>query len=109
MSQVEVQVSCPVHESFRVQQVSGMFDVPLAERATADFAVEVPDLSEVWQIGLVVGPSGSGKSTIARAAFGTSVYHPPPWPRERAVVDCLGELPLRSITGLLTAVGFSSP
>ena len=35
--------SCPVHDSFRVQQVAGMFDVPLAEKATERFQVELPD------------------------------------------------------------------
>ena len=64
---LDVVVSCPVHDSFRVQQVAGMFDVPLAERATERFEVDVPGNDEEWQIGLIVGPSGSGKSTIAAA------------------------------------------
>ncbi len=109
MPQVDVSVSCPVYDSFRVQQVAGLFDVPLAERAAAHFAVDVPDLAEAWQIGLIVGPSGSGKSTIARAAFGDRLYAMPGWPAERAVVDGFGDLPMRTIVGLLTAVGFSSP
>ena len=33
MPQLSVEVDCPVHDSFRVQQVAGMFDVPLDERA----------------------------------------------------------------------------
>ncbi len=86
-----------------------MFDVPVAERAAASFVAEVPDLAEPWQIGLIVGPSGSGKSTIARAAFADRVYAMPDWPADRAVVDGFGELPMRTIVGLLTAVGFSSP
>lgn len=32
MPLVEAEVSCPVYDSFRVQQVAGMFDVPLGER-----------------------------------------------------------------------------
>ena len=52
--------SCPVHDSFRVQQVAGLFDVPLAEKAEASFAVELPGLDEAWQIGLIVDSSGSG-------------------------------------------------
>jgi energy-coupling factor transporter ATP-binding protein EcfA2 len=109
MPQVEARVSCPVYDSFRVQQVAGLFDVPLAERATAGFSVEVPAADEPWQIGLIVGPSGSGKSTIARAAFGDRLYAMPAWPEDRAVVDGFGELPMKTIVGLLTAVGFSSP
>ena len=61
MSQVDVQVTCPVYDSFRVQQVAGMFDVPLEDRSATSFSVDVPATDEAWQIGLIVGPSGSGK------------------------------------------------
>jgi hypothetical protein len=86
-----------------------MFDVPLAERSNASFAVEVPSAVEDWRIGLIVGPSGSGKTTIARRAFAEQLAAVEDWPRDRAVVDCFGDLSTRQITGLLTAVGFSSP
>ena len=109
MPEVEVRVDCPVYDSFRVQQLAGLFDVPIVERASASFAVDVPGVDEDWRIGLIVGPSGSGKTTIARAAFGPSVYAMPPWPADQAVIDGFGELPIRKIVGLLTAVGFSSP
>ena len=39
---VDIEVRCPVFDSFRVQQVGGMFDVPLAQRASQRFRVEVP-------------------------------------------------------------------
>lgn len=109
MPLVQAQVSCPVYDSFRVQQIAGMFDVPLAERLSATFAVEVPGVEEDWQIGLIVGPSGSGKTTIARRAFANDLAAGAIWPNDRAVVDCFGNLPAKKITGLLTAVGFSSP
>lgn len=105
----ELTVSCPVHDSFRVRQVAGMFDVPLAAKATSTFRADIPASEEVWQIGLIVGPSGSGKSTLTRRAFGESLYSHPAWPADRAVVDCFGDLPIKQITGLLTAVGFGSP
>ncbi|MBN2218027.1 MAG: GNAT family N-acetyltransferase [Pirellulales bacterium] len=109
MSRIEVEVSCPVFDSFRVKQLAGLFDVPLARRAVERFCVEMPELDDPWCVGLIVGPSGSGKSTIARRLFGDAVYRRDPWPEDRAVVDCLGALPIKQITGLLTAVGFSSP
>ncbi|MFZ1935675.1 MAG: GNAT family N-acetyltransferase [Thermoguttaceae bacterium] len=141
MPSVEIEVTCPVFDSFRVQQVGGMFDVPLAQRASQRFRVDVPqwvlgndecrmmndessDNSEStasihhsslsthpfpWSIGLIVGPSGSGKSTIARAMFGERVYRPRQWPTDRAVIDGLGSRPIKEITRLFTAVGFSSP
>src|SRR5881396_3616663 len=106
---IDVVVSCPVYDSFRVQQVAGMFDVPLAEKALEHFEADVPDVSEEWQIGLVVGPSGSGKSTIARRAFAAELYSGADWPADRAVVDCFGELSVRHVVDLFTAVGFGSP
>jgi GNAT superfamily N-acetyltransferase len=86
-----------------------MFDVPLTEKATERFAVELPTESTDWQIGLVVGPSGSGKSTIARHAFASELYQASEWPADRAVIDCFGDLPVRSVVELFTAVGFGSP
>ncbi len=140
MPTIDIEVHCPVFDSFHVQQVGGMFDVPLAQRASQRFQVDVPEwLLETgggrdageksverdamapettaegnssplpWQIGLIVGPSGSGKSTIARTLFGGRLYRPEQWPPDQAVVDGLGQRPIKEITHLFTAVGFSSP
>jgi GNAT superfamily N-acetyltransferase len=118
---VEVKVECPVFDSFRVQQVAGMFDVPVSQRVSEHFWVELPDTvlsteysvvcpaGDQWRIGLIVGPSGSGKSTIAQRIFGERLYQQREWPRDRAVIDGLGDRPIKEITGLFTAVGFSSP
>ena len=43
MPSVEIEVTCPVFDSFRVQQVGGMFDVPLSQRASQRFQVDVPE------------------------------------------------------------------
>jgi GNAT superfamily N-acetyltransferase len=142
MPSIDVEVHCPVFDSFRVQQLGGMFDVPLAQRASQRFQVDVPEgilendecgmmndectdhneertsthhssfithHSPAWRIGLIVGPSGSGKSTIARAMFGDRVYRPRAWPADRAVIDGFGQRPIKEITRMFTAVGFSSP
>jgi len=112
MPDLEFAVSCPIHDSFRVQQVAGMFDVPLAERACERFCIRLSASGEVpgdWRIGLIVGPSGSGKSTIAKHLFGDRLYRARSWPSDRAVVDCLPLRSIKQITRLFTAVGFSSP
>lgn len=106
---ITAELSCPVHDSFRVRQVAGMFDVTLAERCRERFEVEIPNLTEDWSIGVIVGPSGSGKTSVARQAFGNAVQTPSEWPADRAVVDCFGQRPIKEITAALTAVGFSSP
>jgi hypothetical protein len=109
MPVVQANLECPVYDSFRVQQVAGMFDVPLAKRSSISFQVEVPDADGPWEIGLIVGPSGSGKTSVARHAFGEQLQTLLDWPNDRAVIDCFDSLSARQITGLLTAVGFSSP
>ena len=110
MPVVSAVVECPVRNSFRVQQVAGLFDMPLGRKARAEFRVQVPGVEEDWRIGAIVGPSGSGKTTIVRQAFGDAVWNTPDWPRDKAVVDCFGDdLSIKTVTLALTAVGFSSP
>lgn len=109
MQSIDLTVTCPVHSSFRVQQVAGMFDVPLSAKAARQFQVDLAEWDPRWQIGLIVGPSGSGKSTVARHLFGPRVCGRQVWPEDRAVVDGLGDRSIKEITGLFTTVGFSSP
>jgi GNAT superfamily N-acetyltransferase len=109
MPAIDLTVTCPVYDSFRVQQVAGMFDVPVRARASERFRVAIPELGDKWRVGLIVGPSGSGKTSIAREIFGPRLYRREPWPDDRAVVDCLGDRPIKEVTGLFTTVGFSSP
>ncbi|MEX2138670.1 MAG: GNAT family N-acetyltransferase [Pirellulales bacterium] len=125
MPRIELTLTCPVHDSFRVQQVAGMFDIALAERMMERITIDLPTLdverpalsegespamSNVeWRIGLIVGPSASGKTTLARHLFGDDYYHPADWPHDCAIVDCFEPLTIRQITALFTAVGFSSP
>jgi len=109
MPVVDSIVTCPVHRSFRVEQVGGLFDVDLAQKASVSFSVEIPDESEDWSIGAIVGPSGSGKTTISRQAFGDCLFRGAKWPKDKAVVDGFGDRPIKDVTATLTAVGFSSP
>jgi ABC-type molybdenum transport system ATPase subunit/photorepair protein PhrA len=109
MPTVDAVVECPIADTFRVRQVAGLFDLPLQSRSTEHFSVELPDQSEDWQIGVIVGPSGSGKSTIARAAYGAALYAGADWSNTAAVVDGFGDRSIKEITATLTAVGFSSP
>jgi len=107
---IDVALATPVHRSFRVDQVAGMFDLAIEEKARQQFTAEVPAAGEDWRIGVIVGPSGSGKTSIARAAFGKHLYTGFRWPKDKAVVDGFGErLSIKEVTHMLTAVGFSSP
>ena len=109
MPHIDAVVTCPVFESFQVQKVAGMFDLPLGEQNQERFTVDLPDTSEDWNIGLIVGPSGSGKTTVASHAYGAQLHKSSKWPADVAVVDCFGDLPVRRVVELLTAVGFGSP
>ncbi len=109
MSELELVLTCPVHDSFRVRQVAGMFDVPVQQKAVQRIRVQKPELGWPWRVGLIVGPSGSGKSQLARHLFGPAVWQSPVWPEDRAVIECFGNRPIHEITGLLTSVGFGSP
>jgi hypothetical protein len=110
MPEIVFQLESPIAESFRVAQIAGMFDLDLCSCGHREIRAQIPDLTQPWQIGLIVGPSGSGKTTIARHVFGDSLYQPRPWPTHRAVIDCFGDhLPIKQITRTLTAVGFSTP
>jgi len=109
MPELELTLTCPVYDSFRVRQAAGMFDVPIQQKAVQRIRVQRPELSWAWRVGLIVGPSGSGKSQLARHLFGPAVCQQPVWPQDRAVIDCFGDRPIHEITGLLTSVGFGSP
>ncbi|UUO04646.1 hypothetical protein M4951_14730 [Blastopirellula sp. J2-11] len=109
MPVIESVVSCRVLDSFRVQMVSGMFDVSLDEKLSDRFAIEIPT-DDDWRVGMIVGPSGSGKSTIAAKAFRSQVYRGFRWPARKAIVDAFPvELETRSILRTLISVGLSSP
>jgi hypothetical protein len=106
---ISITVSTPIRRTFRVEQIAGMFDLPLAERSEESFSVVVPDASEAWTIGAIVGPSASGKTTIARAAYGDAVLQAFDWPRDGAVIDAFGQADVRELLAALSAVGFNSP
>src|SRR5262245_15318710 len=98
-------VETPIRDSFKVEQVRGMFDLPRRETDGQTFTAEVPGLDEDWTIGAIVGPSGSGKTTLARAAFGNALHEPALWPQDKAVIDAFAALPIKMAARLLTAVG----
>jgi energy-coupling factor transporter ATP-binding protein EcfA2 len=107
MPRIDVVNTCRVENTFRCQQVEGMFDLPPAQAARIEIHAEVPSLDEPWQIGVIVGPSGSGKSTLAKAAWGAMRTFT--WPRDRAMIDGFETGDIRAITQALVSVGLSSP
>jgi len=76
---LDIEVSCPVFNSFRVQQVAGMFDVPLAERAVQRFRVDVPE----WVLEKGLGIRDCGLDSTADASPTSNpqslITNPSPW------------------------------
>ena len=111
---MKIELSCPIHSSFRVQQIAGMFDVPTAKKAEQTIEFQPPPTDDSWSIGCIVGPSGSGKSTIAKHLFGKDytgglTSDRSLWEKDKAVIDNFGDVPVKDIVNILTTVGFSSP
>jgi hypothetical protein len=90
-------------------QVEGIFDVPIADKSTEKWCVNL-DLPSDWNVGLIVGPSGSGKTTIARELFGDYIVDAWDWPSDKSLLDGFpSDLSVKDIVALLSSVGFSSP
>src|SRR4051794_4241181 len=105
-----ITVESPVIESPRVAQVRGLFDLPPENTSRLSWDVDLPLDERAWSVGLITGPSGCGKSTVARRLWPEQTARVLDWPAERSVLDLFPEsLSVKDVTGLLSAVGFSSP
>lgn len=106
----DITVSAPVANSARVMQLSGIFDIPVADKSVSTWHAELPLEGREWSLGLITGPSGSGKTTLARHLWPDAVAAAHDWPADRALVDGFpAGMGIREITGLLGAAGLSSP
>lgn len=102
--------SVPVVRTARVAQLEGLFDLPPTADSRREWNVTLPLETRPWQIGLIVGPSGCGKTTLARELFPGQMVDGFDWPSDRSLVDAFpGTMSITDITGILSAVGFSSP
>lgn len=106
---MRVTVSTPIHESPRVLQVRGMFDLAEAKTSSVEWDVCLPLHEKPWHIGLIGGPSGCGKSTIARTLWPGSDAAPA-WRPDESVLDGFPEKSsIKDVTEVLSSVGFASP
>lgn len=111
MSTIKLQTE--IKRTPRVMQLEGIFDLQATSISRTEIANNIPDLSErPWNVGLIVGPSGAGKTTVARHMFQKELTNAEQieWRAGNAVVDDFPQdLSIRTITELLSSVGFSSP
>lgn len=101
-----------VERTPRFMQVAGKFDLPTDATSVREWDVDV-QLPADWSVGVITGPSMAGKTTIARDLFGAdSVVDQGywTWPADKCIADGFpAAMGIDEITGLLSAVGFSSP
>jgi ABC-type lipoprotein export system ATPase subunit len=110
MPGIDIIKTIDIVRSPRVVQCEGLFDVPLSEKATLEIKAELPIENFDWNIGLVYGPSGSGKTTIANEIFPANLIKEHEWPGDKSILDGFPEgISIKTITGALNSVGFSSP
>lgn len=94
-------------QSFRVASIIGKFDLQsnaIEERFTGNI-----DISDNWQIGLIVGKSGTGKTTIAKQLFENAYITNFEYQSETVLDDMPKNKSVDEITRAFNAVGFSSP
>ena len=94
-------------KSFRVASIIGKFDLQsnaIEERFTGNI-----DISDKWQIGLIVGKSGTGKTTIAKQLFENAYITNFEYDNETVLDDMPKNKSVDEITRAFNSVGFSSP
>jgi GNAT superfamily N-acetyltransferase len=107
---MKIQVSSPVHESPRVLQIRGLFDLPAATTTGHEWEVALPLQEKPWNIGLIVGPSGCGKSTIGFRLWPRQYNKHLQWPGDASILDSFPpDMGIKAIAEILSSVGFSSP
>lgn len=106
----DIHVSSVVERSPRVLQVAGLFDVGIDEKLSLAWKANLPIEARPWNVGLITGPSGAGKSQLARHLWPEQIVAQHPWSPTAALVDGFPEhMGIKDVTGLLSAVGLSSP
>jgi len=94
-------------KTFRVASVIGKFDLQ-SENVIEHFKGDI-DISDNWQVGLIVGKSGTGKTTIAKQLFEHAYITSYEYNAETVLDDMPKECSVEQITSAFNSVGFSSP
>jgi ABC-type iron transport system FetAB ATPase subunit len=106
MQGIDLVVETTLDLTPRVQQLSGMFDVPAQEKLTHHWKGKVPLADREWNVGLIVGPSGAGKSTVAHKLFDVQSLHE--WQANSIIDDFDQTKSIEDIAAVCSAVGFNT-
>src|SRR4030042_1602420 len=104
-----ITVETEITDSFRVNQLKSIFDLPIKEKLSHEWRVNLPIEDIDWNVGLIVGPSGSGKSTLAKGLFSEQLHQGFKWSANKAIIDDFPKaVGIKEITAVLTSWGFSA-
>jgi energy-coupling factor transporter ATP-binding protein EcfA2 len=89
-------------------QIASLFDVPLDQKLSMSWNVDLPVEDRSWNLGLIVGPSGAGKSSVARHLW-PGQFSEHTWSEHGALVDDFADgLPIKTIQMALTGAGLGT-
>jgi hypothetical protein len=92
----------------RVMQTASAFDVPLDQKLTRVWDVELPlEGRDDWSVGLIVGASGAGKTSIGRH-FWPGQFTKPQWTDAALVDDFADGISIKTIQSALTGAGLGT-
>lgn len=108
MSRFDFIKESTVTNSFKVQKIKGMYDLPQSTTVIEHFSGELT-LPTQWKLGLIVGNSGTGKTTLAHTLFPEESFQVLEYSDTDALVDSISpSASVDEITKMLVNVGLSS-
>jgi ABC-type ATPase involved in cell division/GNAT superfamily N-acetyltransferase len=84
-----------------------MMDVPMEQKLTRSWDLDIPLDEKEWSVGLITGASGAGKTTLARHLWPDNFYEPT-WSDAALVDDFPEDTSIKTIQQALAAAGLSS-
>lgn len=107
MQAIDIVIESEVPRTFRTSSLESVFDCPIGKKQRLEWHVEIPDVTDEWSIGMIVGPSGSGKSTVMKKAYGDPIDWK--WPADKALIDALApDKEMTEVSAALGAVGLNT-
>ena len=73
MQNYYVKLVSAVSDSFKCQMAANSLDIDVQKKSIHELSIDA-DLTEKWNVGLIVGASGSGKTTLAHKMFGDDCF-----------------------------------
>lgn len=108
MQNFDIELKSDPSSSYRVARIMADFDVK-AEHCKEIIKGHIDiDISDDWNIGVIVGPSGTGKTTIAKELFPEILFRDFCYNGKSVIDDMPENRTVDDITRMFYAVGFGS-